>query len=434
MIAMDRGRRMGRLLVAFAAFGAAGSPALLSAQTTKPQRGSAAQKPATAQPAEPKTRLEQTDAPRFVQTVVPVNPTDPIAVVNGEVITRQQLADECVVRKGQEILDTLIARRVIEQALKTRKLEIGAAEIDEEIDDVAMRMAGIGREAWLRTLDKERGISPAQYARDIIYPSLALRKLANGRVQVTEKDIKDALEANFGARLHVRIIMSDKQRSAVEIWEQLKKNPGSFEKLAKDRSTDQATAAFGGLLGQPIPRHAFPRQVSDAAYQQLVDGDPKDTDPANKPKDGDFSGPIQVNDLAWVIIKRESLEPAKPYNPNDPALRATFHSQMYSAKLEAAVKDVFNELMLAASVDNRLTGAIKLANEQNDPDSKINPDDVKLMSGEARPAPGRANTSGAAPARRAGQPASARPTTPTGLPDGVANQAGRLTQPISSPK
>jgi hypothetical protein len=434
MIAMDRGRKMGRLLVAFAAVGAVGSPALVSAQTTKPQRGSAPQQPAPAPPAEPRTRLGQAETSRFVETVVPVNPTDPIAIVNGETITRQQLADECVVRKGQEILDTLIARRVIEHALKVRKLDITAKEIDDEIDDVAMRMAGIGREAWLRTLDKERGISPAQYARDIIYPTLALRKLSNGRVQVTDKDIKDALEANFGARLHVRIIMTDQQRKAIEIWEQLKKNPGSFEKLAKERSTDQATRAFGGLLGEPIPRHGYPREVSDEAYAQLVDGDPKDTDPANKPKDGDFTGPIQVNGMAWVIIKRESLEPSRPYNPNDPALRASFHSQMYSVKLEAAVKDVFNELMLAASVDNRLTGAIKLANEQNDPDSQINANEVKLMSGTVKATPGRANTSGAATARRPGQPASARPSAPTGLPDGVATQADRLAQPINSPK
>ena len=42
------------------------------------------------------------------------------------------------------------------------------------------RRFGISREDWLRTLDKERGISPVQYARDIIYPALALRKLCAG--------------------------------------------------------------------------------------------------------------------------------------------------------------------------------------------------------------------------------------------------------------
>ena len=56
------------------------------------------------------------------------------------------------------------------------------ADIDQEIETVAQRY-GISREGWLRTLDKERNISPVQYARDIIYPALALRKLCSGRVR-----------------------------------------------------------------------------------------------------------------------------------------------------------------------------------------------------------------------------------------------------------
>ena len=49
-------------------------------------------------------------------------------------------------------------RTLIDQALRGKKLEITAAEIDQEIDTVAKRF-GIGREGWLWTLEKERGIS-----------------------------------------------------------------------------------------------------------------------------------------------------------------------------------------------------------------------------------------------------------------------------------
>ena len=104
---------------------------------------------------------------------MPVNPTDPIAVINNEVITRQQLADECVARKGKEILDTMINRRIIDQALRATKQEVTAAEIDQEIDSVARRF-GIGREAWLRTLTSVRlavatrlGITDAESADEL---------------------------------------------------------------------------------------------------------------------------------------------------------------------------------------------------------------------------------------------------------------------------
>ena len=309
MIARDRGRGWRRMVVVAAALGAAGGSSILMAQ--QPQAGprgaygpgqAQAQQPAAA---EPKIRVQRQEQPRLVPTAIPVNPTDAIAMVNGEPITRGQLADECIVRKGQEILDTLIARKLIEQELRRRKIEVTAAEIDREIEDVANRLGnGMGREAWLRTLDKERGISPAQYARDIIYPTIALRKLAAGRVQVTEQDMKDAFDANFGPRLHCRIITVDKQQRAIELWEELRKNSNAFANLAKLHSTDQATRALGGFLTEPIARHAHPRSVSDPAFEQLVDGDPKD--PAHAPKDGDVTGPIQVNEVAWLLIKRES--------------------------------------------------------------------------------------------------------------------------------
>ena len=92
---------------------------------------------------------------------------------------------------------------------------------------------------------------------------------------MTEQDIKDSFEANYGPRMRCRIIMCNSMRTAREIWEELRKNPGGFEKLAKDRSLDTATRASGGMLPDPIARHAYPRTVSDAAFSQLVDGDPQ---------------------------------------------------------------------------------------------------------------------------------------------------------------
>ena len=115
-------------------------------------------------------RLDEIDAPALQLTQIPVNPNDPILKVNGQIITRQQLADECIARKGKEIAELMINRTLVEQGCEAKRLEVTAAEIDQEIQTVAKRF-GISREGWLRTLDKERKISPIQYARDIIYPA-----------------------------------------------------------------------------------------------------------------------------------------------------------------------------------------------------------------------------------------------------------------------
>jgi foldase protein PrsA len=372
-------------------------------------------------------RLEQIPAPELRATRVPVNPSDPIIIVNGQVITRQQLADECIVREGKKVAEVMINRTLVEQALRAKKLEITAVEIDQEIEAVAGRF-GIGREAWLRTLDKERGISPVQYARDIIYPALALRKLCAGRVQVTPKDMKDAFEAQYGEKIRCRMILVDTQQKAIAIWEKLRENPGGFETMASEQSMDTASRSLGGLLADPITRHAYPQTISDAAFRQLVDGDPQDKDPTHKPKDGSFTGPIQGGEMVWILLRRESLvEASKGVNLKDPLVQKRTYEAIYEVKLKETMGLVMQELMKAAAIENQLTGTVKLANEEKDPDYGVD-GDVKLMSNPqaaAQAAPTAAGNGSAA--------ARGRVPPPAGLSREAAQEFEKIQRPRTSP-
>ncbi len=373
MSARKRGHKAQGVLFALAAAGFIGGDLVLAQGPKKvPPLPAPAQAPQT--PAQPE------EVAKPVLTAIPVNPSDPIAIVNGEVITRQRLSDECVARKGEEILETMIARTLIEQAMRSKKLDVTAAEIDEEIDNIAGKLGGgMGREAWLRTLDKERGISPVQYARDIIYPSLALRKLTAPFVQVTDEDLNMAFQAQYGDKIRVRLIMTDALNKAQAIWEEVHKNPGGFERVAQERSMDTGSRSLGGLLAEPISRHAYPRTVSDAAFRQLVDGDPDDKLGA-KPKDGAITGPIQVAEATWVILKREEVIPAmKLVTLKDEKVRKQTYEMIYEVKLKEKMNEVFTGLMQNAKIDNKLSGRIKDGNEQN-VYAKYQDKDVRLMS------------------------------------------------------
>jgi foldase protein PrsA len=286
-----------------------------------------------------------------------------------------------VARRGKEILETLINRVLIEQALKSTKQEITAAEIDQEIENVAHRF-GIGREAWLRTLDKERGISPVQYARDIIYPALALRKLCTGRVSVTPKDLQEAFDSQYGDKLRCRMIMVDKLAKAQDIWERLRRNPGGFEKIAQDESMDAGSRSLGGQLAEPITRHAYPRNVADAAFRQLVDGDPDDKDPTHKPKTGDITGPIQAAETVWVILRRDAIIPATPgASLKDERVKKQTNEMIYEVKLKEMMGIVFQELVKMSAIENKLVGTVKLANEEQQDDyNSVDKSKVKLMN------------------------------------------------------
>ncbi len=341
-------------------------------------------------------------------------------------ITRQQLADECVARRGKEILELLINRTLIDQALRSQKLEVTGGEIDQEIDTVAQRY-GISREGWLRTLDKERNISPVQYARDIIYPALALRKLCSNRVVVTPDDLKKAFEAQFGEKLRCRMILVNKSPTAIAIWEELRKNPGGFEKIAQEQSLDTASRSLGGLLAEPITRHAYPQNLSDAAFYQLVDGDPSDKDPTHKPKDGDFTGPIQIAESMWIILRRESVVAAdSTASLKDPRVQKQTYEMIYEVKLKEAMQECFKDLLKSAAIENQFVGTVKLANEEKDPSYGVD-GNVKLMAGQNGDKG--ADAKAAAAASGAGVTRAKLPT-PVGLSADAAKQFDKMQGPL----
>jgi foldase protein PrsA len=356
-----------------------------------------------------------------------VDPNEPIAVINGEPITRQQLADECVARRGEEILETLIARKLIDQAIRAAKVEVTPKEIDEEIERIAAGF-GVSRDAWLRSLATERKISPAQYTRDIIFPALALKKLATPHVQVTEKDVQEALEGQFGDKLRCRMIMFNNLSLAKQAWSELSKNPGLFEQMARTKSIDPSTASMGGLLPDAIARHAAPQNVSDAAFEQLVDG-PKGPDgkpstkEEEKPKDGALSAIIQITDVTWVILRREGLIPATEV-PTDPLLRKQAQARIFEQKIQEKIGEIYTDMMQKSSIENLLTAQVKPDQKTEEAQApKLTDKDVKLMSNPgATPAPTPAGTPAAA-APRAETPGTATLAPPV-APAAAARPAG----------
>ena len=137
-IAKDRGRGLRLSVIGLAVLAATGTRPAGAQQGVDPryQVPPPAPAPRTRTPGE-RTKpvdLRSIQVPGVQMKAIPVNPSDPICMVNGQPITRQQLADECVAKEGKKVLDAMINRRLIEQALARQKMAVTAAEIDEEID------------------------------------------------------------------------------------------------------------------------------------------------------------------------------------------------------------------------------------------------------------------------------------------------------------
>jgi hypothetical protein len=187
---------------------------------------------------------------------------------------------------------------------------------------------------------------------------------------------------------------------------------------------DTGSRSLGGLLAEPITRHAYPQNVSDAAFAQLVDGDSNDKDSKHKPKDGDFTGPIQVAEATWVLIRREGVIPAQKVDPKNENVRRTTYEAIYEVKLKEAMNEVFVGMMRAAAIDNKLTGQTKLANEDLLPESQTD-GNVQLMSQQGNNPPPRPQPSASAPAPKVSLP------PPAAASPDVIKQAEKLTTPPS---
>ena len=110
------------------------------------------------------------------------------ALIDATQITIRELAEECIARHGQEILEGAISRKILEQACKRQNITVTAADIDAEIARSAA--AGVKAkpdgspdvDAWLDLVAKKQGMSLEVYRHDVVWPSVALEKLAGEKI------------------------------------------------------------------------------------------------------------------------------------------------------------------------------------------------------------------------------------------------------------
>jgi parvulin-like peptidyl-prolyl isomerase len=196
-----------------------------------------------------------------------------VATVNGQTISRDELAKLCLQRSGQEVLDSVINKYLIMQACQAQKITISQKDVDDEIERIATKF-NLTIAMYLKLIEDQRDILPEQYAADVVWPMLALRSLARDKATVSQEDIDKAYQAEFGTKIQVRMLAVSDEKKARELWQQAKANPDSFKKLAKQHSEDPASASVEGLLppirrlgiDDPIEKVAFtlqPNQISD---------------------------------------------------------------------------------------------------------------------------------------------------------------------------
>lgn len=260
-----------------------------------------------------------------------------VAVVNADPITRKSLADQAVVRYGNDVMDNMINRHLILQACQHNGIEVTKQEVSSEIHRLAAKF-GLSMESYLKLLEDERDITPNQYSREIIWPMLALRKLVADKVEVTQEEFNRAFLSEFGEAVKCRLIMTAEHGKAVKLHNQAVAAPEQFASLAKKFSEDEASASVGGLI-PPIRRYQGDSRLEEAAFSL---------------KDGDVSAIQQLGDQ-WIFMQAVRRIPASTPSPNAlPAIREQINDRIRDQKMKSAAAELFTKLQQEARVEKVL--------------------------------------------------------------------------------
>ncbi len=261
----------------------------------------------------------------------------PAAIVNGTNISDAELADACLARYGSLVVGALINKVIIEQACERNGVAVTTADVDNEINEMSRRF-NVPRDKWIALIQRERGVTEKQYREDIVWPMIALRRLAKGSLEPTDEQLRKQFQNQYGPTVKARIIVLGSQKDAEETRTEVLQDPDSFGLVAREKSVDIGSASVGGWV-QPIRHFSGSPEFESAAFAL---------------SDREISKVVQVADQ-FIIIKCEGHLPASDVKFADvrPRLAEVFRekqSRVLSGK-------IFGQLQSEAAIENTLNSA-----------------------------------------------------------------------------
>jgi|LakMenEpi03Aug12_release.lakeMendotaPanAssembly.Ray.scaffolds.fasta_scaffold03163_17 parvulin-like peptidyl-prolyl isomerase len=292
-----------------------------------------------------------------------------LAVVNGQTISREQLAAECIKRYGDQVLDNMLNKYLILQACQARKLTITQQDVDEEISRIASRFK-LTTTLYLKLLQDERSITPEQYSSEVVWPMLALRRLVADQIQVTQQEIDRAYQSEYGTKVQVRMIAVKDRAKADTLLKEVTANPDAFRRVAKEQSEDPATASVEGLL-PPLRQYSGDEVLESIAF---------------KLQPGQISQVFQVADM-YVILQCVRYMESPPLAPQSiPAIRQGIEDQVRDEKLGQTAEQLFESLKKESNVirvlgdanmEKQYPGVVAFINQQPVPVSQLETDCIR---------------------------------------------------------
>lgn len=266
------------------------------------------------------------------------------AIVNKQSIPMQRFDEACVKRHGGQILEGEINRKLIEDALKKSGFQVSQEDINAEINRAADYFGFINKDGspniqeWMKHVMAEDGVSMEVYIHDAIWPTVALKKLIEGKVQVTDEDLKKGFDSNYGARAEVLAVVLSNQRTAQSVWEMARGNNSEeyFGQLANQYSVEPSSKSNFGKV-PPLRRFGGQPNLEKAAFEL---------------KPGEISGIVEVGGQ-YVILKCQGQ--TSPVVTDFNAVKGELYKDIMEKKQRIAMDGYLSKLLADAQIANFLS-------------------------------------------------------------------------------
>ena len=210
-----------------------------------------------------------------------------VAVINGEEISRDTLANVLISINGAEGLERIIRRTLVKQEANKRNLTITGEEIAERVElhinaqiQQQMKQGGLKDEQDLKRELEKAGMTLEKYRTNIakmfkltngqIEAELLAEKIIRETVKITNEELHEAFEEQLGEKILARQIVFRSNRDAEKALERLKSG-ANFESLAKKESIDRNSASRGGRMRPFGPEGVMGKAVASLKNGELSD-------------------------------------------------------------------------------------------------------------------------------------------------------------------
>lgn len=238
---------------------------------------------------------------------------EPVAYVNGKVITWDHLRDPLIEAAGGQIFAEVLLDELIRDRLAKANITLTGEMIEREQQLLGQLLAeqasryspGVNpmdanvRQRLINELRLRRGLGNERFNK-LMMRSAGLRVLVKDEVEVPDTTVQNAFAIEYGERYETRIIVADNLATAGDVARRAKGGE-SFVNLAISESTD-ASSVQGGYIGAVSPADPnYPIALRRALMRTPV---------------GAVSDPVAL-ERGFAIVKIEEKIPAQDVKYDD---------------------------------------------------------------------------------------------------------------------